>query len=187
MRHLIVALTLLLAVPASAQEDLSALEAFVPRINDARACWATAFGQSYLAEHPRQQVTSMRFGIQFAAEPATVEHPPGPPLWNFELGVTLRGSDAEHVAQGNCYTNASGTIACLVECDGGGVDVGKLANGDVSVDLTDTGFIRLLACGGDSTGAMLLTSTVANSYQLQSVAPASCARIIAPGGDAEVE
>jgi len=93
---------LMLAVPASAGPD-------------ALGCFTRTYDRAHLAQHPDQVVTAVKLRIH--------RPPPGnaDKYW-FLAQFRLRGKDETLRTNGICNEKASG-LRCLVECDGGGVDV----------------------------------------------------------------
>jgi len=95
-------LLLILALPAAAGPD-------------APGCFARTYDRAHLAQHPDQVVTAVMLRIY------------RPPRGNadkywFLAQFRLRGKDKPLRTSGICNETASG-LRCLVECDGGGVDV----------------------------------------------------------------
>src|SRR5262249_48443213 len=95
-------LLLILALPAAAEPD-------------APGCFVRTYHRAHLAQHPDQVVTAVMLRIH--------RPPPGnaDKYW-FLAQFALRGKDKPLRTSGICNETASG-LRCLVECDGGGVDV----------------------------------------------------------------
>ncbi|MBN8942298.1 MAG: hypothetical protein J0H01_22520 [Rhizobiales bacterium] len=76
-----------------------------------RLCYARSYQADHLAEHPQQRVTTMTLSLKRGrASPA-----------EFQIFVTVRGDRDLWSAGGECQ--ASGSIVCSVECDGGGFSI----------------------------------------------------------------
>ena len=93
---------LILAVPATAAPD-------------ALGCFTRTYDRAHLAQHPDQMVTAVKLRI-YRPPPENVDK-----YW-FVAQFRLRGKDETLRTSGICNERVSG-LRCLVECDGGGVDV----------------------------------------------------------------
>ena len=94
-------LLLILAVPATAGPD-------------ALGCFTRTYDRAHLAQH-NQVVTAVMLRI-YRPPPGNADK-----YW-FLAQFRLRGKDGSLRTNGICSEKASG-LRCLVECDGGGVDV----------------------------------------------------------------
>lgn len=166
-RRTLLGLTLaLVALPAMAEDML------VEQRDGARACWQRLYDPAHLASHPDQQVVQMTFGIAF--------HGLGkdqPALHMFVLDAGLRDGRRGH-ASGSCTQEASGSMHCQVECDGGAISVRLDGNGSVLADLESTGFVRLegeCGHGGEGeTGFDLLPGKDDKLFRLDRTDPRQC-------------
>ena len=101
-RIVLAGLLLILALPAAAGPD-------------APGCFTRTYDRAHLAQHPDQVVTAVTLRI-YRPPPANADK-----YW-FLAQFRLRGKDKPLRTSGICNETASG-LRCLVECDGGGVDV----------------------------------------------------------------
>jgi len=92
----------ILAVPATAGPD-------------ALGCFTRTYDRAHLAQHPDQVVTAVKLRI-YRPPPGNADK-----YW-FLAQFRLRGKEETLRTNGICNEKASG-LRCLVECDGGGVDV----------------------------------------------------------------
>jgi hypothetical protein len=148
-RTALAGIVLLLAVPATAGPD-------------APGCFTRTYDRAHLAQHPDQLVSAVKLRIY--------RPPPGNPdkYW-FLAQFRLRGKDEILRTSGICNEKASG-LRCLVECDGGGVDVVPRAR-DAMMHLDR---ISGPACGEDS--AQELTGGKDDRvFRLDRVNDAACA------------
>jgi hypothetical protein len=106
-------LLLILAVPATAGPD-------------ALGCFTRTYDRAHLAQHPDQVVTAVMLRI-YRPPPGNADK-----YW-FLAQFRLRGKDGTLRTNGICSEKASG-LRCLVECDGGGVDVVPRAR-DATINL----------------------------------------------------
>ena len=92
----------ILAVPAAAGPD-------------ALGCFTRSYDRAHLAQYPDQVVTAVKLRIY---------RPPSgnADKYSFLAHFALRGKDKPLRTSGICNETAS-RLRCLVECDGGGVDV----------------------------------------------------------------
>lgn len=125
------------------EED--ALAAFVPPEPGKRACFSRVYDEAHLKAHPRQKVTAMNFRITYYRHDPDEFAPHGQRNYYFHLDARLHGSDRVLVASGECgTTDRTDVIACIVECDGGGVLVKRLKKrGEILVDLEAFGRLRM--------------------------------------------
>src|SRR5260370_27170063 len=82
---------------------------------DALGCFTRTYDRAHLAQHPDQVVTAVKLRI-YRPPPGNADK-----YW-FLAHFALRGKDETLPTHGICNEKASG-LRCLVECDGGGVDV----------------------------------------------------------------
>lgn len=125
------------------------IAALLPPNPGASICFARHYDSAHLQKHPRQQVRSIAFRLAYYRHDPDAYFPKGQRNYYFELRARLRNGP-EMRSGGECAPGSDGTnIACMVECDGGGVLVRKTAGpGQLLVDLEATGRIRMsLGCG----------------------------------------
>jgi hypothetical protein len=112
---------LILAVPVAAAPD-------------ALGCFTRTYDRAHLAQHPDQVVSAVKLRI-YRPPPGNADK-----YW-FLVQFALRGKEETLRTNGICNEKASG-LRCLVECDGGGVDVvprardGPACNEDSARELT---------------------------------------------------
>ena len=140
-----------------------------PREFDALGCFTRTYDRAHLARHPDQVITAVKLHIY--------RPPPGSSgkYW-FLAQFRLRGKDETLRTGGTCGEKvgekASG-LWCVVECDGGGVDVVPRARAAMmSLDR-----IRVAACGENYfSGAQELTRGKDDRvFRLDRVDDAACA------------
>jgi hypothetical protein len=140
---------LTLAVPAAAGPD-------------ALGCFTRTYDRAHLAQHPDQVVTAVKLRI-YRPPPGNADK-----YW-FLAQFALRGKDETLRTNGICNEKASG-LRCLVECDGGGVDVVPRAR-DATMHLDR---ISGPACDEDS-GRELTGGKDDRVFRLDRVNDAACA------------
>jgi hypothetical protein len=101
-------------------------------------CFTRTYDRAHLARHPDQLVTQVRLRIYRPPPDVKVAY------W-FSAQFRLRGRNETLRTGGLCTNERPGVLRCIVECDGGGVDVAPRADG-VMMHLD---WIRVAACGDD--------------------------------------
>jgi hypothetical protein len=144
---------LILAVPVTAGPD-------------ALGCFTRTYDRAHLARHPDQLVAAVKLRI-YRPPPGNLNK-----YW-FLAQFRLRGKDESVRTSGICNEKASG-LQCLVECDGGGVDVVPRAR-DAMMYFDR---IRVAACGEDDVdgvGQELTGGKDDRVFRLDRIDEAACA------------
>ena len=158
--------------PALAEDEI--LKKFLPATDGVRACWSSDFSHKPAG----QKVIGLQLNMQVEDDREENDRF----LWNFELVATQ--TDAPKASGiGNCLENEDGTIYCGIECEGGGVDVTLLDNGNVNVSLEDSGYIRLLTCGYSGERVDLRAGPYDKNYELVALPVEQCPEVINLGDD----
>jgi hypothetical protein len=124
------------------------LSNFVEAKDGARGCWSRDYSAGHLADHPDQQVTSMRFTMQYDQD-----------FHYFQLDAALRSGRSGR-ATGTC-SNYEGVLFCGVDCDGGGVILSPGGDGKALLDLSTQGYIRMTdSCGEEETEGFSLDAGI---------------------------
>src|SRR5260370_18271502 len=129
---------------------------------DALGCFTRTYDRAHLAQHPDQVVTAVKLRI-YRPPPGNADK-----YW-FLAQFALRGKDETLRTNGICNEKASG-LRCLVECDGGGVDVVPRAR-DATMHLDRS---TRPACDEDS-GREWTCGTDDHVFRLDRVNDAACA------------
>jgi|SRR6516165_785192 hypothetical protein len=135
---------------------------------NALGCFTRTYDRAHLARHPDQLITALKLLI----------HKPPPPDTNtrkyywFRAQFNLRGRQETLRTSGFCTEQESG-LRCIVDCDGGGVDVVPRAR-DATMYLDR---IRAGVCGGgeDENGEELTGGKDDRVFRLDRVNDAACA------------
>src|ERR1700692_145430 len=106
--------------------------------SSALGCFIRNYDKSHLANHSNQLVTNVRLAIR---------NPKGasPYRYEFMLDVRVRGREEGLTTEGMCKEEGALKLHCVVECDGGGVDLNVR---DVGV-MMHLDRIRMASCGKD--------------------------------------
>lgn len=89
------------------------------------ACFTRRYDAGHMARHPKQKVAAMKLLV-------TVGHPPeeSSTPYSFRLGFKYRHRKGEWDSSGACHavqskdTEDEVRLACSVDCDGGGIQIG---------------------------------------------------------------
>jgi hypothetical protein len=130
---------------------------------DALGCFVRTYDRAHLARHPDQLITAVKLRV----------HRPPPPdmrkyYW-FLAQFNLRGRQETLRTSGFC--NEKSGLRCIVECDGGGVDVVPRAR-DAMIYLDR---IRVAACDAEEAGEELTRGKDDRVFRLDRVNDAACA------------
>jgi hypothetical protein len=117
----------LAGAPAAAQEMKKEDEAFQQRLfgraldkKPMHVCFNRVYDAAHLAEHPRQNVRTMRLLVKGNIEEDT-------PSYQLRVSVTFRKSGSHFESAGSCGAihdaDKGGLAHCGVDCDGGQIDV----------------------------------------------------------------
>ena len=87
-------------------------------------CFARSYDRAHLAKHPDQTVTAVKLQLMNINN---TRH-------DFKLTFNVRGSNKTLRSEGLCLPDPRGGMKCIVECDGGGVQLVHRAN-DVMMHL----------------------------------------------------
>jgi hypothetical protein len=114
-----------------------------------KACWRRVYGTQHLREHPKQKIKEMLFFLRvrgYDAKGGTVLQNPDHISYNFAISMKRRGDRRPLQTSGDCLGNEGTAVECVVDCDAGGVNIEKAANGEgLAVYLRDNG----IAFGND--------------------------------------
>lgn len=150
----------MLAMPVPAQPvepgQEGQLAALLPPRPGARVCFARTYDAAHLQNHPHQKVRSMSFRLAYYRHQPDTYFPGGQRNYYFDLRARLR-TGPEMRALGECTPQDDGrNIACMVECDGGGILVRQTGKqGQLMIDLAATGGIRMTTSCDDEEGVEL--------------------------------
>ena len=132
--------------PAAAQMRHWPAEKILPAEPGRKACWRRVYGAKHLAVHPRQKVTQLIFFLRvsgYNAGGAYVFKNPDHIYYNFALSLKRHGDKRALATSGDCLGEK--TIDCAVDCDRGGVTIGRVSSDRLSIKLN----VRGIAFGGD--------------------------------------
>ena len=133
------------------------LAALLPPRPGARICFARTYDAAHLQNHPHQKVRSMSFHLAYYRHQPDAYYPRGQRNYYFDLRARLR-TGPEMRSLGECISQDDGrNIACMVECDGGGILVRQTGKqGQLMIDLAATGGIRMTTSCDDEESVELL-------------------------------
>ena len=152
------ALALGVAVPAAAGPD-------------ALGCFTRTYDSAHLAQHPDQLITAVKLRI-YMPPPDPEYAPSSANVYWFTAKFRLRGRSKTMHAGGVCRGEAS-DLHCVVECDGGGVDL-VIRNDRATMRLDR---IRVVECGevdDETNGEDLTGGKDDRVFRLDRVEPAVC-------------
>ena len=136
-------------VPSGEEGELTK---FLPPVPGTRICFSRLYDAEHLKAHPKQKVTELEFRLSYYRHPPAEDLPKGQNNYYFALFAKLRGSSEKLQSFGEC-TPSGDAIACMVECDGGGIQVKRRPDEKVLVYFAaDIGRIRMAGCDGDEEG-----------------------------------
>lgn len=98
------------------------------------ACWRRVYDAKHLNAHPRQTVTELTFFLRVSGNDAggsDVFKNPDHINYNFALSLKRRGDQHALATSGDCLGDKGAD--CVVDCDGGGVTIGTLPGGGLSI------------------------------------------------------
>ncbi len=96
-----------------------------------RVCYQRAYDARHLAAHPLQKITQMQFllrAVGYDAHGDYVAKNQDHIVYEFALSLQRRGDSHAQRVNGDCLGDK--IAQCVVDCDGGGVDIEKPAKGD---------------------------------------------------------
>lgn len=163
-----------------------ALPTFVRAEDGARACWRTEIGPSQLVAKPNRTVKSMALSMQTQVSPPDEDWPQGRTLYNYDLSITFSDGRSGR-ALGNCLPDGPDSIACAVECDGGGAIVSHRDGGAVYLDFSQTNFIRLNYCGEQGDPIRFRPDVAEARFTLQKRPEEECPAVTMPDWDAGID
>ena len=100
------------------------------------ACWRRVYDAKHLDAHPRQKVTELTFFLRVSGYNTGgnyVFKNPDHLSYNFALSLKRRGDQRALATSGDCLGEKRAD--CVVDCDGGGVTIGSLPGGGLSIRL----------------------------------------------------
>jgi hypothetical protein len=155
----------------------AALAKLLPPDPGAKACYARTYDAAHLRAHPQQRISEMTFFLRVVGYDAgggyTVRNPDRVG-YQFAMAVKRRGDKQALRAAGDC---SGGTgVHCVVDCDGGGVDVEKIQTGDALLVRLLEGGIRMHGdCDGE--GIMVKPGADDKAFQVNKAPPQACAAL----------
>lgn len=94
-----------------------------------KVCFSRTYDRAHLLRHSKQQVTGMAFELRYAQVPGIETR-----RYEFGMSVRLRTKPHAFYTTGICETNVDptypGANLRVVDCDGGGASIEKVANAD---------------------------------------------------------
>jgi len=136
-------------VPSGEEGELSN---FLPPVPGTRICFSRRYDADHLKAHPKQKVTELELRLAYYRHPPAEDLPKGQNNYYFALFAKLRGSSGKLQSFGECTANGD-AISCMVECDGGGIEVKRRPDKKVLIYFaSDIGRIRMAGCDGDEEG-----------------------------------
>lgn len=179
----LLALALLAAAPPALAQPVppgaeGALAAVVALNHNEAACYVRAYDAAHLKQHPKQTVTQMLFRLRYVDHRKDRSDPVDQRNYYFTLAAKQRGRAKLLRADGEC-SPAAGGFRCIVECDGGGVDVTQdLSTKTLLIDLTGLGRIRMTqGCDEETEGVELTPGADDRSFRLSRADAKACAAI----------
>lgn len=147
----ICAALLILAQPALAQSPQDRM------FPDASTCYARIYSAGHLAQHPAQQVTTMRLSpAKLGDDPRLLLH----------VELVLRGTPGGAFEGYGLCENEGGSLYCAMEGDAGGFSIDQRDDGAILVAVSslgmsfenDSGFVTLERNKGDDRSFLLRAS-----------------------------
>lgn len=129
------------AQPVAPGEEGELIDLLPPEVGR-RVCYARAYSQEHLAQHPKQKVAEIQFRLTYYRHEPDDYSPQGQRNYYFEVLARLRGQTDMMTSTGEC-TSYEGAIFCGVECDGGGVNVTRRPPDRILVSLAEMGRLRM--------------------------------------------
>lgn len=193
MRCLALLAPLLLGTSAVSASDTAppgeadgVLPTFVRAEHGARSCWKTEISASHLAAEPNRTVKSVALSMQTEVSAPDEDWPEGRTLYNYDLSIAF--ADGRHGrALGNCLPHGPRSIACSVECDGGGAIVSHGAAGAADVDFGPTSYMRLSYCGEEVEAIRFQPQPTEARFTLQKRPENECPAVTMPDWDAGID
>jgi hypothetical protein len=167
-------------VSAAAQDNPftdPSLGKLLPPEPGAKFCYMRAYAATHLKQHPRQTITNVTFFMRVAGFDkggGYVARNPDHIAYQFAMAVKRRAGKPLRTG-GDCAGGSAG-ILCVVDCDGGGVNVEKLAGGENLMLRMEQGGIRMHGdCDGE--GVMVGASTDDKVFQMSKAPAQACAAL----------
>ncbi len=185
--------TLFLNTSASSASDApqpddadGALPSFVRAEHGARSCWKADISPSELAAEPHRTVKSVALSMQTEFYPPDAFRPRGQFLYNYDLSIAFSDGRRGRTL-GNCIPHGPDSIACSVECDGGGAIVSHGAAGAVDLDFGPISYIRLNYCGEEGEAIRFRPEAVEARFMLRKRPGEECPAVTTPDWDAGID
>ena len=166
---------------SQALAEPAGLDALLPPIPKASACYVRLYDAEHLKKHPKQKVTEMIFSLRYLTfeeeEDGSTPEDANYHYW-FTLGAKLRNKPEMLYATGAC--GSYGGIGCGVDCDGGGVTLEPRTNGELLIRLDrEYTYIRMTPGCGDELedGEMLEAGEDDKVFKLTKAPSAACEAI----------
>lgn len=160
---------------SEAQPENSAAEKILPPEPGREACYRKVYDAQHLRAHPQQKVTEMTFLLRVEGQYATggpVLKNPDHVTYNFALSLKRRDDRRPLRTTGDCLGHV--VAECVVDCDGGGVDIEDLPRGGgLTLRLLSDG----IAFGNDcdtTRGYFVKPGADDKEFQLEPAPLASC-------------
>jgi hypothetical protein len=155
------------------------LTSIVPATPGENACFGRKYDAAHLKAHPKQTITAMTFLLRVVRfdKNGDIFFTPssGPDMrtrYQFAVSVSRRSKKGTLRAAGDCMGDGA---ACVVDCDGGGVSLGKLDAKAILVTLRENGIRMHGDCDGE--GTWVTPGADDKSFRLDPVAAAQCASL----------
>jgi hypothetical protein len=165
------------AAPVAAQNgppSVNKLFELIPPESGRKICYTRRYDAAHLRAHPKQQVTALTFivRVQQYEDISRAKRPEDKVYFQFALSIQRRGEKRSLRTSGNCFGGPGG-IACDVDCDGGGVDLERLPQGDaLLMRLRERGIHMYGDCDGD--GVWVRPGEDDKAFRLQKAAVSIC-------------
>jgi len=162
---------------AAAEPERSAfpaLSAILPAQTGNKACYVRTYDAAHLKAHPRQHITAMKFllAVETYPEPSKKEQPEDLYYYPFAMQVMRRGESRPLHTAGDCLT--VGGIHCVVDCDGGAVNLDEMPPADsLIVRISEYG-VRMFHDCDDGEGILVMPGADDKVFRLDKAALDAC-------------
>lgn len=127
--------------------DFSAIGAILAPKPGNKACYVRSYDAAHLRAHPKQRITAMKFllAVEAYPEPSHKEQPEDLYYYTFAMSVARRHDKRLLHTAGDCLAYEG--IHCVVDCDGGAVELDKMPPaGSLIVRISDDGIRMFHDC-----------------------------------------
>ena len=165
------------AAPAEPETPaFAALRAILPAQPDNKICFASAYDAAHLRDHPRQRISAMKFLLRVGAydpKPANAKQPNEMYYYKFAMSITRRGEKGLLRTAGDCMTVDG--IACVVDCDGGGLTLDQTPPaGALIVRLDEDGIVMYHDCDENNDAVLVKPGADDKVFRLEKTATEAC-------------